>query len=111
MSDKWTVETYAAHNEALRLADLRFNDERDRRYSERFEANKAALAVALSTATKADEKTEQALKEYKTGANEWRDTVKDIIALQQGGSKGMRDVWGWVMAAAVVGSALWDKLG
>lgn len=109
MKDGWTVETYAAHNEALRLADARFQDERDRRDAERFEANKAALAVALSTATKADEKTEQALKEYKTGANEWRDTVKDIIAIQQGGSKGMRDLYGWLVAAIIAGATIWDK--
>ena len=30
----WTIETYAAHAEALRAADRRFTDERDRRYTE-----------------------------------------------------------------------------
>ena len=30
----WTIETYAAYSEALRAADRRFNDERDRRYTE-----------------------------------------------------------------------------
>ena len=30
----WTVETYAAHADALRADDCRFNDERDRRYTE-----------------------------------------------------------------------------
>ena len=30
----WTIETYAAHSEALRVAERRFNDERDRRYTE-----------------------------------------------------------------------------
>ena len=30
----WTIETYAAHSEALRVADRRFFDERDRRYTE-----------------------------------------------------------------------------
>ena len=30
----WTIATYAAHSEALRAADRRFNDERDRRYTE-----------------------------------------------------------------------------
>lgn len=85
-------------------------DERDRRYSEIDKANKAALAVALATATKADEKTEQALKEYKMGANEWRDTVKDLIATQQGGSKGMRDMWGWISVAALAVVTLLDKV-
>jgi hypothetical protein len=31
---RWTVDTYAAHNEAMRVADHRFEDERDRRYTE-----------------------------------------------------------------------------
>lgn len=30
----WTIKTYAAYSEALRSADRRFNDERDRRYTE-----------------------------------------------------------------------------
>jgi len=30
----WTIETYAAHADALRAAEHRFNDERDRRYTE-----------------------------------------------------------------------------
>jgi hypothetical protein len=30
----WTVDTYATHTEALRQADIRFGDERDRRYTE-----------------------------------------------------------------------------
>jgi len=30
---EWMI-TYAAHNEAMRLADIRFQDERDRRYAE-----------------------------------------------------------------------------
>lgn len=30
----WTVETYAAHNEAMRIEAQRFEDERDRRYTE-----------------------------------------------------------------------------
>ena len=30
----WTIETYAAYADALRASDRRFNDERDRRYTE-----------------------------------------------------------------------------
>lgn len=30
----WTIETYSIHNEAIRKADERFQDERDRRYTE-----------------------------------------------------------------------------
>jgi hypothetical protein len=31
---RWTIDTYSAHNEAMREADHRFEDERDRRYTE-----------------------------------------------------------------------------
>jgi hypothetical protein len=30
----WTIETYSAHNEALRQAEEKFQNERDRRYAE-----------------------------------------------------------------------------
>ena len=30
----WTIDTYAAHSESLRVAERRFMDERDRRYTE-----------------------------------------------------------------------------
>jgi CHASE3 domain sensor protein len=54
-------------------------DERDRRYSERDAANKAAVAAALASSEKAGEKVEAALKEYKVASNEWRDTVNDFV--------------------------------
>jgi len=54
-------------------------NERDRRYEERDKANKEAVRSALAAAEKAAEKTESALKEYKIGSNEWRDTVKDLV--------------------------------
>lgn len=47
--------------------------------NERDTANKEAVKVALSKAEKATERTDEALKEYKASANEWRDTVKDMI--------------------------------
>lgn len=55
-------------------------DERDRQYHERDVANKDAVRAALASAEKASEKTELALKEYKSSANEWRDTVKDLVS-------------------------------
>jgi len=33
-NEKWTIESYVAHNEALRIADEKFQTERDRRYTE-----------------------------------------------------------------------------
>lgn len=43
-------------------------------------AAKEAVQAALQATKEAAEKTEMALKEYKTGANEWRDTVKDLVS-------------------------------
>lgn len=54
-------------------------DERDRRYAAVETASRAAVEAALTAADRASDKTEQSLKEYKLGANEWRDTVKDLI--------------------------------
>lgn len=102
----WTVDTYAAHNEALRKAEAKFQSERDRRWKERDKANKAAVRAALNAAEKASEKTELALKEYKAGANEWRDTVKDLIAHQTGESQGMSSLWGLGIGAAALMASL-----
>jgi aminopeptidase N len=66
----WTTETYAAHNEALRRAEERFQTERDRRYSEvaverekaleiKNEADKAALGLAREIQTYKDEKANE----------------------------------------------------
>jgi len=41
----WTIETYAAHNEAMRAADIRFHNERDRRYAEAATLNAVALKI------------------------------------------------------------------
>lgn len=106
----WNLSAYIAHNEALREADRRIQRERDRRYKVVDKSNSAALRVALDNSTKADEKAEQNLKEYKQSANEWRSTVSDLIAGQQGGSKGMRDLWGWILAAAMFGFTIVPQL-
>ncbi len=55
-------------------------DERDRNYHERDLASKDAIKVAYNVVKEASHETALALKEYKISANEWRDTVKDLIA-------------------------------
>ena len=42
---RWTVDTLHAHYAALREADLRFSDERDRRYSEGNTLREKALTI------------------------------------------------------------------
>jgi len=66
----WTVETLKAHFDALRAADERFYNERDRRYTEvsverekalkiKDEADKAALGLAREIQTYKDEKANE----------------------------------------------------
>lgn len=66
----WTVETWAAHTEALREGDLRFLEERDRRYTEvniekekalkiKETADLAALSLAREIQTYKDEKANE----------------------------------------------------
>ncbi len=44
-STDWTIATYAAHNEALRTAEEKLQNERDRRYAEVKAAEEKALRV------------------------------------------------------------------
>lgn len=47
---EWTISTYAAYNEALREADHKFYEERDRRYQEKEQIKKEAEDKALHLA-------------------------------------------------------------
>lgn len=79
-------ENGRTHEPSLRELSAEFDgfrelmNERDCRYTERDLANKESVRKAFDAAEKLSERTEAALKEYKIGANEWRDTVKDLIA-------------------------------
>ena len=80
--------------------------ERDGRYHERANAARDAVHAAQVAAEKAGDKTEMALKEYKIGANEWRDTVKDLIAAQGGEKVGSREAHGRVAVIVSLAIAL-----
>lgn len=104
MKPTWTLDSYIAHNEALREAESRLQAEREKRYTLLDDSNKQALAAALASASKADEKAEKVFNEYKVGANEWRDTVKDLIAVQQGRAGGIAAIW--AAAVTAIGIAM-----
>lgn len=94
-------ENNRTHEPSLRELSAEFDGfkdlmkERHDRYTERDQANKESVRKAFEAAEKAAEKTEYALKEYKIGANEWRDTVKDLIAsIRQKESEGISKVEG-----------------
>jgi len=137
----WTIATYAAHNEAMRLADdklraadERFFSERDRRYAEvkaaeekalrvKEEADRTALGLQRENQQYKDEKanqlreqigSERGLYASKTDLVAAMDKigatltpVVQYVSTQQGGSKGMRDLWGWVIAAVLAGAELY----
>jgi len=97
-----TVTALAAEVKALRAEFLAFKDLMDERQS----ANKDAIAAAFISAEKVNDKTELALKEYKTGANEWRDTVRDLISNlresrsgSEGRDRGIGVSWGVILGA------------
>jgi hypothetical protein len=117
------------HLQALREADLRFDAERDRRYTEvsqerekalkiKEEADKAALGLAREIQTYKDEKAnelrEQISRErgmyvtqndLKGAVDKIEATIAPLITFSsssQAGSKGMRDMWGWVAFAIML---------
>lgn len=145
----WTIATYAAHNEALRLADdklraadERFYGERDRRYAEvknaeekalrvKDEADKNALTLAREIQTYKDEKANDlrtqierergsyasqgdlkaAVEKIEAVLSPLVTTISTHMAAQASGSKGMRDMWGWVVAAVIGGAELYRIFG
>lgn len=129
----WTLEAYVVHNEAMRAAEEKFHQERDRRYAEvksaeekalrvKEQADRDALGLAREIQTYKDEKANQ-LREQINGERGLYVTKAELagtadkleavlaplaayVALQQGGSKGMRDMWGWVVAGVMLAIAV-----
>lgn len=66
----WTVETLYLHNKELRKADIRFNTEQDRRYSEGASLRAEALAIEKNSTSKALDlaRESQAYKEQQADA-------------------------------------------
>jgi vacuolar-type H+-ATPase subunit H len=133
----WTIDTYAIHNEALRAAEEKFQQERDRRYAEvksaeekalrvKEQADRDALGLAREIQTYKDEKAnelrEQISRERGNYASQadLRAAVEKIeatmgpvltfVSSQQGSGKGIRDLMGWIVAAAMLVIALWPHI-
>lgn len=126
----WTIATYAAHNEALRLAEEKFQAERDLRYKEsrdaadrlresekEHEAEAMELARAIQTYKdeKANELREQLGRErldyaskndLKASVDRLEAIITPVIAsvsAQAASGRGMRDMWGWIVGGIAVG--------
>jgi undecaprenyl pyrophosphate synthase len=121
----WTPELVREHVLAILAAN-------DKRYEERFAAQekavKDALAAqekavnaALAASEKAVSVAETNAEKWRSNANEWRSAMTDrekrFVSQQEyqllkermdkgeGGGKGMRDMWGWIAAAAMLAVA------
>lgn len=76
----WTVDTYAAHNEALRAAESQFQNERDRRYAE----VKAAEEKALLVKQRADDQALSLAREIQTYKDEKANELREQISSERG---------------------------
>ena len=110
MSDEtqWTPNQVLVYVKDLLL-------ERDKRYEQRFDAQESAVKAALSSTKTLADVVETNTVSWKKNANEWRDTVNDIIKLcatqadhdllkermdkMEGSSSGKQDLKGWGLAA------------
>jgi hypothetical protein len=130
----WSVDTYAAHNEAIRAAEQKFQEERDRRYAEvaterekalkiKETADLAALGLAREIQTYKDEKANQlrdqinnerglyAQKSDLVAAVEKIEAqiqpVLGYMAREQGKGSGISLAWSVLIAAVTVLLALY----
>ena len=76
----WTIETYAAHNEALRSAEKDLQTERDRRYFEVKEAEKEALRLKDD----ADKSALQLAREIQSYKDEKANQLRSQIEQERG---------------------------
>jgi hypothetical protein len=122
----WTIDTLAAHQAALRLADERFHSERDRRITEvslerekalkiKEQADRDALGLAREIQTYKDEKANELREqisrerglyvtqpEVKAIVEKIEATVAPIAAYvqsQTGSASGRKDFWGYIVGA------------
>jgi len=76
----WTLETYAIHNEALRVAEARFQAERDRRYAEVNIEKEKALKIKET----ADLAALQLAREIQTYKDEKANELREQISSERG---------------------------
>jgi hypothetical protein len=110
------------HLAALREADLRFNEERDRRYAEvnierekalkiKETADLAALRLAREIQTYKDEKANELREQINSerglyATNKDIDPIKSYVSSQTGRGLGMNALFGWALGLLMAGIAL-----
>ena len=133
----WTISTYAAHNEAMRVSERNLETERDRRYTEvniekekalkiKETADLAALQLARESQSlkelQNDALRDKTLSEsgiYATNASvssaisELKQSLQpliDFMSASKGASKGSEVTWGKVAGTASILIAAWIAL-
>jgi hypothetical protein len=115
----WSIETYAAHNEALRAAEEKFQREVDRRYAEvklaeekallvKQRADEQALGLAREIQTYKDEKANQ-LREQITGERGLYATKNDLSSAVDKLEVTMKPALEYVSGAAGRGAGIKDS--
>jgi hypothetical protein len=110
------------HLEALRAADMRFEEERDRRYTEvnierekalkiKETADLAALQLAREIQTYKDEKANELREQINSerglyATNKDIDPIKSYVSSQTGRGLGMNALFGVVMTLLMAGIAI-----
>jgi hypothetical protein len=132
-SEIWSVQAYIIHNEAMRAASQRFNDERDRRYAEvnvekekalkiKETADLAALSLARESQVYKDQQAD-IMREKNLAASGIYATNADLAAVvdkmekalkpltefinaQQGAAKGNDITWGKIFGSVAAMAAI-----
>ena len=116
MSDKhthWTLESYIAHNEALRGAEKEARLEREAAAKEALEIQTDEVHRRLNdlngeqSRLSADRERylqKEVHEPWKAGIDHWREQVNVFIAGNSGRDKGLS--LAWVVAVALIGMAL-----
>jgi hypothetical protein len=110
------------HLAALREADLRFNEERDRRYAEvnierekalkiKETADLAALGLAREIQNYKDEKANELREQISSerglyATNKDIEPIKSYVSSQTGRGLGMNALFGWALGLLMAGIAL-----
>ena len=119
---KWTIETYAAHNEALRESENKFQKERDRRYREvakvkekaQIQAEKLSRDTQTYKDMKANELREQLKQEREDyarvsdlrGLREMIQPLFEFVAAKGGSEKAVDKTLYYVIAVCTITVAL-----
>lgn len=125
----WTLDTYIAHNEAMREQEEKFQQERDRRISEVASEHDKALKIKDESDDRALELARQINDLHLAALNgeqsrlladrerfisresydiaqkdfaSWRDSVNASLSMGAGRGAGMAQFYGWIVAGVVL---------